>query len=180
MKLKPFHHRQPCLHTQKGAALAISLIMLLLLTIIGVTAMQSTTMQERMAGNSRERNNAFQIAEAALRVAETYLVNNLNPTFVDSSTTDSANGLYFENTTASNAWYLTQTSNNAKAATRNTGDDTIYGDATYGYVIEELEPVTSEDLSANAPVTNQHYRITARGTGPAGTAVVLLQSTYKR
>jgi len=174
MKLKPFHHRKPCPHTQKGAALAISLIMLLLLTIIGVTAMQSTTMQERMAGNSRERSNAFQISEAALRAGETYLVDNLSPTFVDESSTDSSDGLYFENTAASNSWYLTQTNDTNKSATGNIVD------ATYGYVIEELEPIAPDDLSANAPVTNQHYRITARGTGPAGTAVVLLQSTYKR
>ena len=174
MKSYTFHHRKPCLHQQKGAALAISLIMLLLLTIIGVTAMQSTIMQERMAGNSRERSNAFQIAEAALRVGEKYLIDNLNPTFVDSSTTNSPNGLYFENTSANEAWYLTKTSVAASSVLDHIGD------ATNSYIIEELEPVPDGNLGANRPVTNEHYRITARGTGPAGTAVTLLQSTYKR
>jgi len=174
MKQTTFHHRKPSLKSQEGAVLAISLIMLLLLTIIGITAMQSTTTQENMAGNSRERSNAFQIAETALRAGETYLANNVNPTFVDGSTTDSSDGLYFENTTASNAWYLTQTYDNTKSATDS------FGDATYGYVIEELEPATSVDLTANTPVAGQYYRVTARGTGPAGTGIVLLQSTYKR
>ena len=58
---------------QKGMALVISLIFLLLLTIIGVTAMQTTTLQERMAGNMRDRNVAFQFAEEALRDAEVRL-----------------------------------------------------------------------------------------------------------
>ena len=59
---------------QRGAALIISLIFLLLMTLIGVTSMQTTTLQERMAGNARDRNLALQSAEAGLRQAETWLV----------------------------------------------------------------------------------------------------------
>lgn len=58
---------------QKGAVLLISLIFLVLLTIIGVTAMQTTTLQERMAGNLRDLNLAFNAAEAALREGEAVL-----------------------------------------------------------------------------------------------------------
>lgn len=59
---------------QQGATLVISLIFLVLLTLIGVTAMQSTILQERMAGNSRERNIAFQASEISLRDAEVYMI----------------------------------------------------------------------------------------------------------
>ncbi|TCK05937.1 pilus assembly PilX family protein [Marinobacterium mangrovicola] len=55
---------------ESGAALIVALIMLLLITIIGVSAMQTTTMEERMAGNLRDRHVAFQAAEAALRQGE--------------------------------------------------------------------------------------------------------------
>jgi len=55
---------------QRGVALVVSLVFLLVLTIIGVTAMQSATLQERMAGNARDRNVAFQAGERALRAAE--------------------------------------------------------------------------------------------------------------
>lgn len=58
---------------QKGAVLLISLIFLILLTLIGVTAMQTTTLQERMAGNVRDLNLAFQASEAALRAGEAWL-----------------------------------------------------------------------------------------------------------
>ncbi len=55
---------------QKGAVLAVSLLILLIMTIIGVSAMQTTTLEERMAGNLLDQRIAFQTAEAALRVAE--------------------------------------------------------------------------------------------------------------
>jgi len=53
--------------------LFVSLIMLLVLTVIGVTAMQTTTLEEKMAGNLRDQTLAFQAAEAALREGETWL-----------------------------------------------------------------------------------------------------------
>lgn len=56
---------------QAGSALVVALIMLLLLTMLGVQGMRTNVMQERMAGNVRDRNLAFQAAEAALRVGET-------------------------------------------------------------------------------------------------------------
>ena len=50
--------------------MVISLVMLLLLTLIGVTAIQVTSLQEKMASNARDANIAFQAAEGALRQGE--------------------------------------------------------------------------------------------------------------
>jgi type IV pilus assembly protein PilX len=61
-------------HRQQGIVLVTGLIILLVMTVIGVTAMQSTSLDERMAGNMRSRNVAFQAAEAALREAENQLL----------------------------------------------------------------------------------------------------------
>lgn len=55
---------------QNGVALFVSLIILLMLTLIGLAASQITVQQERMAGNVRESNQAFQEAEATLREIE--------------------------------------------------------------------------------------------------------------
>jgi len=55
---------------QQGAALFVGLILLILLALIGLAAMQSTLLQERMAGNFRLVNLAFQNAEENVRVAE--------------------------------------------------------------------------------------------------------------
>ncbi|HPF28453.1 MAG TPA: PilX N-terminal domain-containing pilus assembly protein, partial [Steroidobacteraceae bacterium] len=58
---------------QRGAILVTSLLLLLVLTIIGLTAMRMTSLQERMAGSTRDLNLAFQGAEAALRDGETLI-----------------------------------------------------------------------------------------------------------
>lgn len=55
---------------QRGMALLVSLVFLLLLTMIGLSSMQSATHQEKMAGSVALRNQSFQAAEAALRVGE--------------------------------------------------------------------------------------------------------------
>jgi type IV pilus assembly protein PilX len=55
---------------QQGAALFVSLMFLIILTLIGLSAANVGIMQERMAGNVRETNEAFQSAEATLREVE--------------------------------------------------------------------------------------------------------------
>lgn len=57
-------------HPQRGMALLVSLVFLLLLTLIGISSMQNATLQEKMAGSVSLRNQSFQGAEAALRVGE--------------------------------------------------------------------------------------------------------------
>ncbi len=61
---------QPFPQRQRGVALLMGMMMLLVLTLISVTAMQGSTMQERMAGNVREANLAFQTAEDIVRQVE--------------------------------------------------------------------------------------------------------------
>ena len=58
---------------QRGSVLIVSLILLLVMTLLGLSAMQSSLMEETMAGNVRDRNMAFQAAEAALRDADAWL-----------------------------------------------------------------------------------------------------------
>ena len=58
---------------ERGATLVVALIMLVLIAIVGIGAMQSTTLQERMAGNLRDQNMAFQASEAGLREREDWL-----------------------------------------------------------------------------------------------------------
>jgi len=51
---------------QSGMALLVSLIMLLLVTIIAITAAQQSTLQARMAANSQQQNIAFQTSESGI------------------------------------------------------------------------------------------------------------------
>ena len=61
--------RTPARHRQSGAVLVVALLFLMIITMLGVTSLQSTTAEERMAGNARDQNNSLQAAEAALRDA---------------------------------------------------------------------------------------------------------------
>lgn len=57
-------------YRQRGAALYVALIVLILLAMIGIIGMQVSGIQERMAASYRAVNVAFQSAEAALRSTE--------------------------------------------------------------------------------------------------------------
>jgi type IV pilus assembly protein PilX len=61
---------QPTVRRQRGAALFISLMFLIILTLIGLSAANVGVMQERMAGSVRDTNLAFQEAEETLRGIE--------------------------------------------------------------------------------------------------------------
>lgn len=63
-----FAHKQP--RHQRGAVLAVSLILLVVVTLIAVSSMQGTMLEEKMAGNALDRNLAFQSTESAVREAE--------------------------------------------------------------------------------------------------------------
>jgi len=63
---------------QRGAALFVSLVFLVILTLLGVAAFQSATLQEKMTGNLRDQSVAFQSAEAALRDGESVVAAALN------------------------------------------------------------------------------------------------------
>jgi type IV pilus assembly protein PilX len=54
---------------QSGAVLVISLILLLVLTVIGVTSMRSATLEEKMAANTMNHDATFHAAESAIENA---------------------------------------------------------------------------------------------------------------
>lgn len=58
---------------QQGVVLLVGLIMLLLMTVVGLAAIRGSNLQETMAGNMRERQVAFQVAEAGLRQGENFI-----------------------------------------------------------------------------------------------------------
>lgn len=56
--------------SERGAVLLVSLVMLVLLTLVGLAGMRMVQLEERMAGNLRDRQSALQAAEVALRAGE--------------------------------------------------------------------------------------------------------------
>lgn len=158
---------------QNGAVLIVALIMMVLLTIIGVTGTNVTSLEEKMAGNMRDRNLAFQAAESALQAGEIWLSNN---TF----TCNKQSGRYIpRNKTNCNVGTVTEEV--WEGIGWDNQDSVLYaGDlsnlsANPRYIIEDLGC-----LPAPAACPGKHnYRITARATGGTADTVVLLQSIYQ-
>jgi len=76
---------------QEGFVLIVGLVILGLLTMLALSSMRDTTMQEKMAGASRDSGLAFQAAESALRDAE----NCITRTTADCAFDDAANKAHF-------------------------------------------------------------------------------------
>lgn len=54
------------IQSQQGAALLVSLVILLILTILGISAMSSSSLENRMAQSFQLEHTAFQLAESSL------------------------------------------------------------------------------------------------------------------
>jgi type IV pilus assembly protein PilX len=59
---------------EQGMVLVLSLILLLSITMIGVSSLGTTSLEEAMTKNENNRHMAFQAAEAALREGERYIL----------------------------------------------------------------------------------------------------------
>jgi len=63
----------PGYSTQKGTALIVSLVLLAIVTILGVSGMQSSNTELKIAASMRDRGIAFEAAEAAIAIIEEQL-----------------------------------------------------------------------------------------------------------
>ena len=162
--------------TQRGAILIVSLIILLLITLISTTGMQSSSLEEKMTGNMRDRNLAFQAAESALAAGETYL-NTISP--LPSPFCSVANGRFLpQDKNCDNTKETPQVWDNINW---NNTDSIAYTgvlsnlSANPRYIIEDMGC-----LPAPAVCPGLHnYRITARATGGSADTVVILQSIFQ-
>jgi type IV pilus assembly protein PilX len=75
--MKLIHSKSGMSHRQSGAALVIGLILLLVLTILAISGVNSASLEFFMAGNEQYRQNAFQAAETGIERA--MVTGNYNP-----------------------------------------------------------------------------------------------------
>ncbi|MDO6563629.1 PilX N-terminal domain-containing pilus assembly protein [Amphritea sp. 1_MG-2023] len=62
------------MYRQRGSVLVVSLIFVVLMSLIAVSGMQLSSLEERMAGNHQDKDRAFQAAEAALVEGEQFVL----------------------------------------------------------------------------------------------------------
>ena len=164
---------------QAGVALIIGLVMLLLVTIIGLAAMQTTNMEEHMAGNMQDRMAAFQAAEAALRAGESWVgAQTTEPDVVDTCSsapcdvwTLDASGLGGLSDKSNSWWQSNGRGYGANLAS--TANEPRYVVEFQAYVPDSL----GVGHSYTGSTGRNYYRITAHGTGGSDKARVVLKST---
>ena len=97
---------------QRGAALVVGMMLLLVLTILGITGMVTAALELQMSGNIQYQERAFQASEFGIEQAvnapdlsTAFSMSSpkvVNPTPVPGSTTDNYNyRLYYDNTAGS-------------------------------------------------------------------------------
>ena len=178
---------------QRGVALIVSLILLLIVTVIGLAAIRSTTLQEKMSSNLQDRQIALQNSEAGLRVAQGLLQANTAVIWRDCTVaaTQCDNNPSAQATTA-NAW---QTVPAGTGANQYTAGSNAVGQPQY--VIEDMglwndrrtalgpqQTANSAQYGAAPVVPTAHfYRITARSADPStlpDRATVTLQAWVRK
>ena len=167
---------------QRGVALFISLVLLLVLTIIGVSSVQTTSLEVRMTRNEHDTLLAFQAAESALRDAEVDLLDETS-----TADFDGTGGKYEIADLGVDERYL-------DGATWG-GTNSVVAAAVAGtaaparYIIEYIGPVLRDEnahqqedpYAGSATVARvEMFRVTARGVGGTQNAQVFLQTTFGR
>lgn len=175
------------LRGEAGSTLLMSLILLLVMTVLTLSSGTNTIMDERMAGNVRDRQSAMEAAEAAIKAAEEYIESSVITT--SSFDTNGADGLY--NSSYSKLWsqvdWTASDSTNTKEAITHSGFGTTYSVAAapkyiiehYGSVGESADEVNLDNYGQGTGAGKvELFRITARGVGGTDKTVVYLQTTY--
>jgi type IV pilus assembly protein PilX len=171
---------------QQGASLVVALLFLIVLTVLGLVAVRSSTLHERMAGNDRDRAVAFETAEATLRDAERDIL--LNVSSANAFDQDCDAGLCLPSDDATPQWNAVDWSDDSSrvyGAASGAGDYPIDDlSAPPRYIIEllpDIPPGAGNSLNANTRSSTSGgtaYRITARAWGRRADTQVMLQSLY--
>lgn len=174
---------------QRGMALIVSLVLLLALTIIGLTAARSASVEERMTANDRDRQLAFQSAESALLATEGGLLQNLWTNFLPPGSSGMTPGLYQldpSNPPVIPLWQSMDWTDSSNYI----GYSSIAGQSLTGVaqqpevIIEQLPPTATpgQGLSSQQYASGQPgvkvYRVTALGLGGDTDAQAMLQTTF--
>lgn len=157
--------------------------MLTVMTLLAVTSMQSSGLQELMSSNTQDKVTAFEAAESAIRAAEDYLDTQgaLNISAFDNDDSDGLLANLFDE-----AWN--------ESSINWMGGDAVEVDVMGGvttkprYVIQHIGPidpnpggqlnVDNSYGAGNTETVVEMFKITARGTGGSDNTVVVLEAMY--
>lgn len=167
---------------QSGAALVIALILLTIMTLLGMSVLRSTLLDERMSAGLFDRGLAFQAAEGTLREAEAVLSAAAAGSFPANGC--DANGFCAQidrvaNPNAPERWQDSAFMGWKTTATFNPG---ALAGARPNYIAEAMGPAPNwagceQEIPMHPNCVTPRYRVTAR-SGDGGRSQVILQSNY--
>lgn len=169
------------LNNERGAVLIAGLMILVILSLLGITTMQTSTIEEKMANNMGQRQIAFQAAESGLRSAEAQMGG-----YVILPAFNGVNGLYQPTAVGTTPrWDTVNWSSATESIQYQAADLTVTPALPEIKCIVEYVAEIADDgsnsIKFKAKTTNRDMlRITSRGVSPNGRSVVMLQSTYLR
>jgi len=174
---------------QQGVVLAVGLIMLAVVTLLAVTSMQSSGLQEQMSNNVKDKMTAFEAAESAIRAAEQYLDSGvLNLGAFDNDESDGLLANLYDEVWNEIDWETDAVEVDNVVVIDGTEDTQGGVRSKPRYVIQHIGPVVSDtdrilnvDSSYQARGTEaliQMFKITARGTGGSDNTQVVLEAMY--
>lgn len=145
---------------QHGIVLVVGLVFLLVLTIIGITSLRTTTLEQRMAGNLQQRTVAFQDAEARISL----LINSLNASQTNLSTNDICDPDNIDPDTDPDS----------------VNTDVIASKHTCPEYIGNSDPGRLTDTAEGGQTALLHFRIESNAVTRGNAAVTLQQGVYQR
>jgi type IV pilus assembly protein PilX len=180
---------------QRGLSLVTTLVLMLATLGLGVAVMGVNVMEERLIGNTKDRDLALQAAEAALRDAEQDVASNISSAtgFTDTcasglctppSQRDTLGALASLPVDDARLGFDWTVDANVRSYGQFTGAAAFPGVAQQPrYVIEKFSFLgtpagESVVLGAEPTAPGVGYRITARAVGARPETVVVLQSIY--
>lgn len=167
---------------ETGAVLVIGLMMLVVLTLIGVTGMQSASLQTLMSQASADKTLAFQAAEAALRKAEESL--DAGDFIPEQFSHDDNDGL-FEN--EFDAVWKQWTNSDWQQKSIAVEYPELPSSNEPRYIIQRITTIIPHQDQVNVYQAygevkdvgdTELFRITARGTGASDKTIVYLESLH--
>jgi len=180
-QIRPFNHRHAT-----GVALFISLVLLLVLTILGVSVVQTTSLEIRMARNEHDTLLAFEAAESALRDAEVVLEATTSIVNYDDA---GAAGLWtVADLNQFDRWEDDAIWSDGRSVVASTAVDAAPDQQQPRYIIEHLASVLREEnayqlddpYGGSAADRVEVFRVTSLGFGGSANSRAMLQTTYGR
>ena len=177
--------------SQQGISLVMTLLFMVAALVLGVSVMSVGVMQERILGNTKDRDLAFQAAEAALRDAEADIAANvtLATTFADNCNLGLCTPPTLRSTVSplpvdQQAGFSWTTSTQVRTYGQYTSASALPNVAGQpAYVIEKIGNLGTPSgesmvLGSESASPGVAYRITARAVGARPETIVTLQSIY--